>query len=120
MIQPSNFGIWLGWSLEHLEFPNQGRAALQEDDDHEFGLVSNYPSLWTYCSKLFSLDDFLSAIFTFLGSFACAILLTQMNASKQRRRHEILAPYIDDKNPDGGTRAWMELGDKHPDFKYTI
>jgi len=56
----------------------------------------------------------------FLGAVSCAILLTHMNASKQRRRNEILAPYVDDKNPDGGVRAWMELGDKHPDFRYTI
>ena len=43
-----------------------------------------------------------------------------MNKSKQRRRNEILAPYIDDKNADGGEKAWTELGDKHPDFRYTI
>ena len=43
-----------------------------------------------------------------------------MNESKQRRRNEILEPYTDDKNSDGGTMAWTELGDKHPDFRYTI
>jgi hypothetical protein len=43
-----------------------------------------------------------------------------MNKSKQRRRNEILAPYVDEKNPDGGVTAWMELGDKHPDFRYAI
>lgn len=49
-----------------------------------------------------------------------AVLLTHMNESKQRRRNEILEPYIDDKSADGGALAWTELGDKHPDFRYTI
>jgi hypothetical protein len=43
-----------------------------------------------------------------------------MNASKQRQRNEILAPFVDKNNSDGGVKAWMELGDKHPDFRYTI
>jgi hypothetical protein len=55
-----------------------------------------------------------------LGSIANAILLTHMNTTKLRRRHEILAPYVDDKNLDGAVDAWMELGDRHPDFRYTI
>ncbi|KIM78028.1 hypothetical protein PILCRDRAFT_76059 [Piloderma croceum F 1598] len=55
-----------------------------------------------------------------LGSSANAIFLIRMNTLKQRRRGEILAPYVDDKNPDGGVRAWTELGDKHPDFRYIV
>jgi len=55
-----------------------------------------------------------------LFSLTNAILLTRMNASKQQRRSEILAPYIDEKNLDGGVRAWIELGDRHPDFRYAI
>ena len=61
---------------------------------------------------------------------------------KRRRRAELLAPYINDSNnqalgnnklgtgadedgkghgrEDGGDRAWAELGDRHPDFEYTI
>jgi hypothetical protein len=55
-----------------------------------------------------------------LFSLTNAILLTRMNASKQQRRSEILAPYIDEKNLDGGVRAWIELGDRHPDFRYAV
>lgn len=52
-----------------------------------------------------------------IGPLANALLLIRMNITKQRCRNEILAPYVD---PDGEARAWMELGDKHPDFRYTI
>jgi hypothetical protein len=55
-----------------------------------------------------------------LFSLTNAILLTRMNACKRQRRSEILAPYIDEKNLDGGVMAWIELGDRHPDFRYAI
>jgi hypothetical protein len=69
----------------------------------------------------FSFNDFCpSCTIVVLGSLANAILLTHMNTLKQRRRNDILAPYVDEKTSDGGVRAWMELGDKHPDFRYTL
>jgi len=46
-------------------------------------------------------------------------VLRYMNQQKRQRRAEILAPYVTEKEPDGGLRAWMELGDKHPDFVYS-
>lgn len=55
-----------------------------------------------------------------VGPLANALLLNHMNKTKQRRRNEILAPYVDSKNPDGGVKAWMELGDRHPDFRYKL
>jgi hypothetical protein len=30
-----------------------------------------------------------------------------MNPSKERRRNEILAPYMDEKNSDWGVKAWV-------------
>jgi len=60
------------------------------------------------------------SIVVVVGSLANAILLAHMNKLKQRHRNKILAPYVDTKNPDGGARAWIELGDKHPDFRYTL
>jgi hypothetical protein len=69
----------------------------------------------------FSFNNFRpSSIVVVLGSLTNAILLTHMNKSKEQRRTEILARYADDKSVDGGMRAWMELGDQHPDFRYTI
>ena len=41
-----------------------------------------------------------------------------MNKQKKENREKLLAPYADDK--EGQIRAWMELGDKHPDFEYTL
>ncbi|KAJ8080518.1 hypothetical protein AAF712_003076 [Marasmius tenuissimus] len=50
-----------------------------------------------------------------------ALYLRRQNQLKVERRDQILAPYIEDgsKSTDGGERAWLELGDRHPDFKYT-
>ncbi|KAF9267380.1 MFS general substrate transporter [Marasmius fiardii PR-910] len=49
-----------------------------------------------------------------------ALYLRRQNRIKKERRAQILAPYLEDgKSEDGGERAWMELGDRHPDFKYT-
>ncbi|KAF5329232.1 hypothetical protein D9619_009310 [Psilocybe cf. subviscida] len=39
---------------------------------------------------------------------------------KLRNRDQILAPYITDKEPNGGLEAWLNLGDRHPDFKYIL
>jgi MFS transporter, ACS family, DAL5 transporter family protein len=65
-----------------------------------------------------------SCVVMALGCLANSFILSRMNASKQRRRTEILAPYGDDdtdgKVRGGGLIAWKELGDKHPDFRYTI
>lgn len=52
------------------------------------------------------------------GALVNAAFLTRMNTKKRLNRDKLLAPYIDDK--DGGVRAWMELGDEHPDFVYTL
>ncbi|KAK7056857.1 hypothetical protein VNI00_002574 [Paramarasmius palmivorus] len=48
-----------------------------------------------------------------------ALYLSRQNRLKKERRAEILAPYATAEEPDGGERAWMDLGDRHPDFKYT-
>ncbi|TDL17656.1 MFS general substrate transporter [Rickenella mellea] len=56
----------------------------------------------------------------------CIIVLSLLNVvvlswateRKQNHRNELLAPYVDEKTPDGGDRAWAELGDQHPDFRY--
>ena len=47
-------------------------------------------------------------------------LLKHMQNKKEKNRDEVLAPYVTDQDPTGGERAWIELGDKHPDFKYTL
>jgi len=63
--------------------------------------------------------------FAFCGAIVFAalvntLLLSHMNVSKKFHRNEILAPYIDEKNLDGGEKAWRELGDTHPDFRYIL
>lgn len=67
-------------------------------------------------------------LFTWLVSSALLVVLLPAlnvavlrykNQQKRKHRAEILAPYVSEKEPDGGLRAWMELGDKHPDFVYS-
>ncbi|EEB98373.1 hypothetical protein MPER_02129, partial [Moniliophthora perniciosa FA553] len=48
-----------------------------------------------------------------------AVYLSRQNKLKKERREQLLAPYITAEEPDGGQKAWMELGDRHPDFMYT-
>lgn len=47
-------------------------------------------------------------------------VLYYRNQQKRRNRDKILAPYMDEKDPDAHLRAWIELGDKHPDFIYSF
>jgi len=48
-----------------------------------------------------------------------ALMLSYANKRKKEKRTEILAPFST-KEPDGGVHAWVELGDRHPDFRYAI
>ena len=59
-----------------------------------------------------------SSCLVVVGALINAAMLTRMNARKRMNREKLLAPYSDDK--DGRERAWMELGDEHPDFVYTL
>ncbi|KAF8153845.1 hypothetical protein B0H34DRAFT_783979 [Crassisporium funariophilum] len=47
-------------------------------------------------------------------------LLSWMNKRKQRQRAALIAPYANEKEADGGVNAWIELGDRHPDFRYIL
>jgi len=63
------------------------------------------------------------SILIMVGAGINALLLHHMNEQKAQRRDQILAPYgidSDDEKGSGATRAWVELGDRHPDFKYTL
>uniref|UniRef100_A0A8H7Y4K6 Major facilitator superfamily (MFS) profile domain-containing protein n=2 Tax=Psilocybe cubensis TaxID=181762 RepID=A0A8H7Y4K6_PSICU len=48
------------------------------------------------------------------------LYLNWRNQQKKKQRTALLAPYADEKRSDGGERAWIELGDQHPDFIYTL
>ncbi|KAF9447485.1 MFS general substrate transporter [Macrolepiota fuliginosa MF-IS2] len=56
----------------------------------------------------------LAIVFVFIN----VAVLHFKNQRKRKLRTELLAPYADEKESDGGLKAWMELGDKHPDFVY--
>jgi len=62
------------------------------------------------------------AVLIIVGAGINALLLNHMNKQKIQRRDEILAPYNIDADSKGSEaiRAWVELGDRHPDFKYTL
>ena len=69
-----------------------------------------------------------SSILVVLGSFVNMAYLSWRNKVKKRpeERAKLLEKYIvADKqdggnDDDGGLDAWLELGDRHPDFVYTL
>jgi len=62
--------------------------------------------------------DLIFEIIVIFGAIINVIYLRYKNKEKIRRRDEILAPYAEME--EGDKRAWLELGDKHPDFVYTL
>jgi len=52
------------------------------------------------------------------------VSLHRRNKVKKRPgvRAKLLEKYmtVDKEGEDGGLKAWIELGDRHPDFMYTI
>lgn len=98
-----------------MALPYERGAPIHEDDDRQSCVVSSlfstgltYPSL--------RLND--STCFVAIGSVLNAVYLAHLNKQKVLRRQELLAPYQD--LPDGEEKAWVELGDKHPDFHYKL
>ena len=68
----------------------------------------------------------ISSILVVVGSLVNMAYLSWRNKVKKRpeERAKLLERYVtSDKhsdNDDGGLDAWMELGDRHPDFVYTL
>ncbi|EAU90005.1 hypothetical protein CC1G_05921 [Coprinopsis cinerea okayama7 len=60
------------------------------------------------------------AVIMTLSSVGNIFLLMWLQKRKEKNRDKILAPYVTEKEPDGGERAWIDLGDRHPDFKYAL
>lgn len=49
------------------------------------------------------------------------LYLRWANRYKARNRDKILAPYLSKNDPEGSAAlTWEELGDWHPDFRYTL
>ena len=73
-----------------------------------------------------------SSILVVVGSLVNMAYLSWRNKVKQRpeERARLLEKYVvtdkegatadDDDDDDGRLDAWMELGDRHPDFVYTL
>ncbi|KDR72761.1 hypothetical protein GALMADRAFT_126423 [Galerina marginata CBS 339.88] len=83
-------------------------------------------STWLYPTKegpRFHRTTVINLIFTIMVIVLAginALLLSWKNKQKEHSRAEILGPFSTEKEPDGGVRAWVELGDRHPDFRYVI
>ena len=103
-----------------MALPEERRPAFRADDYHGHRLVS-WPTLYPP-------SQILNRINCILHSCALIIVFAVLNVlylkwatvQKQKRRAELLAPYADDISPDGGSEAWTELGDRHPDFQYAL
>jgi hypothetical protein len=64
-----------------------------------------------------------SSILVVVGSLINIAYLSWRNKIKKRpgERAKLLEKYVvTDDDDDGGLKAWMELGDRHPDFVYTL
>ena len=66
-----------------------------------------------------------SSIFVILGSLTNVVYLSWRNRVKKRPevRAKLLQKYATSEKEtadDGGLSAWIELGDRHPDFVYTL
>lgn len=61
-----------------------------------------------------------SAALILVGALVNAVVLSHMNKQKTRKREEILAQYSDDTEFDANDKAWADLGDRHPDFRYAL
>ena len=57
-----------------------------------------------------------------MGSFLNVAYLSWRNRAKKRpeERAKLLGKYKGDDEDVGGLDAWIELGDRHPDFVYTL
>ena len=58
-----------------------------------------------------------------MGSFVNVAYLSWRNRVKKRpeERAKLLKKYKgEDGDDEGGLDAWMKLGDRHPDFVYTL
>lgn len=49
-----------------------------------------------------------------------AAYLHYQNEKKKKTRAKLLVNYDTSTHSDGGVKAWVDLGDRHPDFKYML
>ena len=64
-----------------------------------------------------------SSILVVVGCLSNVVYLSWRNKVKKRpeARAKMLAHYASEKaGDDGGLSAWMDLGDRHPDFVYAL
>ncbi|KAF9003195.1 MFS general substrate transporter [Hymenopellis radicata] len=84
-------------------------------------------STWLYPSNegpRFTKTTILNLVFSSLivvGAVINGLYLSHQNKNKFRRRVQLLGSYVDaELKQKGSSKAWMELGDRYPDFMYTI
>ncbi|KAF5361251.1 hypothetical protein D9758_010304 [Tetrapyrgos nigripes] len=98
--------------------------------------VGGITSTWIYPSneapsfKKATVINLVFAVLIILSAGLNALLLHRANSLKEKKREELLAPYIGAQIGNGEdqgktekyemSKAWNELGDRHPDFLYTI
>lgn len=86
--------------------------------EHLLLFTSSNPS--TTALLMFKISKSHSSALIIVISLFNIAYLAHANRTKAQRREQLLAPYSDEKDADGGERAWVELGDRHPDFVYVL
>ena len=119
-----------GWYFEYVEFPNQRRTEIQENNNYKPRFVSVHLSELPSLPPLAILYQWNSTLNSSILIIVLALVnvayLSWRNKVKKRpeERAKLLAKYCKAKDDaddgGGGLDAWMELGDRHPDFVYTL
>jgi len=117
-----------GRHFEYMELPLKSRTKFQENNNYESHLVSVplvspfFPSILPlylpFCSSTLG-----SSLLVIMGCLLNVAFLSWRNNVKKRPevRQQLLEKYATGEKGDGGSlSAWTELGDRHPDFVYTL
>ena len=122
-----------GWHFEYLELSHQGRTEIHENNNYKSHFVSvlSVSPFFLVSYNLFFLALYAftnpvcgSSVLVAVGCLSNVVYLSWRNKVKKRpeAHAKLLAHYASIKKAgdDGGLSAWMELGDRHPDFVYTL
>ncbi|KAF5373687.1 hypothetical protein D9758_000898 [Tetrapyrgos nigripes] len=125
-------GVYAATPIVSAWMSNNSEPYYRRATSIAFGFIATnsggITSTWLYPSKeapRFRRATIINLVFSIsiiILTAVNALVLSRANKKKKEKRDQLLAPYIDEKTGqtgDGGLQAWVDLGDKHPDFHYT-
>ena len=107
-----------GRNIEHLALSHSRGPKIPQNYDHEPRIVRDPSISRTYSVWLRIYPN--SQVGIILLAVINAVYLNYQNKNKKANRAQILGRYDTSKHADGGVWAWVDLGDRHPDFHYML